>query len=207
MKNKDKLIIIGAGGHGRVVADVAKTMGMYSQIAFLDDNAKKSVTDYPVLGTIADAENFVNEYDFFVAVGDCAIRKRISEKLAYINANLATLIHPSAIIGSSVVVGRGTVVMPGVIINTGVTIGDGAIINTAASVDHDCIVNDYVHVSVGAHLCGTAFVGRNTWIGAGATVINNISICDDCMIGAGAVVVKDIERSGTYLGVPAVIHD
>ena len=77
------------------------------------------------------------------------------------------------------------------------------IINTCASVDHDCIISDYVHVSVGAHIAGTVQIGAHTWIGAGATVSNNISICSDCMIGAGTVVVRDIYVSGKYVGVPA----
>ena len=92
--------------------------------------------------------------------------------------------------------------MAGAVINSDTVIGDGCIINTAASVDHDCMIENYVHVAVGAHLCGTVHVGKNTWIGAGATVSNNINICNDCMIGAGAVVTKDIHEEGIYIGVP-----
>ena len=94
-------------------------------------------------------------------------------------------------------------IMAGAVINPYAKLGKGCIVNTCASVDHDCEVRDYVHVAVGAHLCGTVEVGAYTWIGAGATVSNNISICPECMIGAGAVVVKDIVEAGTYVGVPA----
>ena len=93
--------------------------------------------------------------------------------------------------------------MAGVVINPGAQIGKGCIINTSSSVDHDCQIEDYVHISVGAHLSGTIEVGERTWIGAGATVSNNVNICGGCTIGAGAVVVKDITESGTYVGVPA----
>lgn len=95
------------------------------------------------------------------------------------------------------------VIMAGAVINPYVQLGKGCIVNTRASVDHDCNVGDYVHVAVGAHLCGTVEVGAYTWIGAGATVSNNVSICPECMIGAGAVVVKNLEEKGTYVGVPA----
>ena len=93
--------------------------------------------------------------------------------------------------------------MAGAVINPGTRLGKGCIINTCSSVDHDCVVSDYAHIAVGAHLCGTVAIGEGTWIGAGATVVNNVSICSDCMIGAGTVVIKNIEISGTYIGVPA----
>ena len=82
-------------------------------------------------------------------------------------------------------------------------IGKGCIINTAASVDHDCVVEDYCHISVGSHLAGTVHTGKHTWIGAGAVVSNNVTVCGECMIGAGAVVVRDINEIGTYAGIPA----
>ena len=119
------------------------------------------------------------------------------------NKNIATLIHPSAVIGEEVSIGEGTVVMAGAVINPCTIIGDGCIVNTCASVDHDNNLEDFVHIAVGAHLCGTVCVGNKTWIGAGTVVSNNLSVCDDCTIGAGAVVVKNIEEKGTYVGVPA----
>ena len=99
--------------------------------------------------------------------------------------------------------GTGTLVAAGAVINPGAVIGDGCIINTCASVDHDCVLEDFVHRAVGAHVAGTVSIGAGTWIGAGATVSNNLQICGGCMIGAGAVVIKSITESGTYVGVPA----
>lgn len=196
----NRLIIIGASGHGKVIADIAVKNG-YSDIVFLDDNdALNECAGYPVIGKTTESEKL--EGDKIVAIGNAKIRERIQSRI-----NVVSLIHPSAVIGSRVEIGSGTVVMAGAIINADAKIGKGCIINTAASVDHDCKVGDYSHIAVGAHLCGTVAVGDETWIGAGAIVINNVSICSNCMIGAGAVVIKDITEPGTYIGVPANLKD
>ena len=200
---KNKLLIIGAGGHGRVIADIAERMGRYEAVAFLDDAVPAEQLPHPYMGSCADAEHFLNDYDFIVAIGNGSVRKQLMEDLAAMGADMATVIAPETVIGAQVQIGEGTVIMPGVIVNTGTRIGRGVILNTASSVDHDCVVEDYCHVAVGAHLCGTVRVGKQTWIGAGATVINNVNICDECLIGAGAVVVKNIVEADTYVGVPA----
>ena len=197
---KDKLLIIGAGGHGRVVADIAEATGKYSEIAFLDDGVIEKIPRFPVLGGSAIAVEKKTEYEVIVAIGNSKVRNKIMENL---DVDFAILIHPAAVIGSEVSIGEGTVIMPGAIVNTGSNIGKGVIINTASSVDHDCEIGDYCHVAVGAHLCGNVQVKEHTWIGAGATVIQGTEICDNCMIGAGAVVVKKIEEAGIYVGVPA----
>lgn len=190
----NRLTIIGASGHGKVVADIAGLNG-YTDIVFLDDDVNAvSCGGYKVVGNTGTPV----EGDVFVAIGNPAVRKRLSE-----GRNVVTLIHPHAVIARDAVIGEGTVIMAGAVINPGAKIGRGCIINTCSSVDHDCVVGDYCHVAVGAHLCGTVSAGESTWIGAGATVSNNVSICPDCMIGAGCVVVKDITEPGTYVGVPA----
>ncbi len=194
-----KLAVIGASGHGRVAADIASLTG-YGQIVFYDDNGEiRECGGYPVAGKVADAVR--EDCDVFVAVGNGETRKKLTSLFA--DGRVATLIHPSAAVARDASVGRGTVVMAGAVVNPGARIGRGGIINTCASVDHDCILGDFVHVAVGAHLCGTVTVGDLTWIGAGATVINNVSVCGGCMIGAGAAVVKNVEEPGTYVGVPA----
>lgn len=191
---KMKLTIIGASGHGKVVADIARLNG-YDSIEFLDDDENLTTCGgYPVVGkTNKDVYG-----DVFVAIGNADIRERLSK-----GRKLISLIHPSAVIADDVEIGEGTVVVAGVVINAGAKIGCGCIINTSSSIDHDCNVGDYVHVSVGSHLCGTVVVGNKTWIGAGATVSNNVKICGGCIIGVGAVVIKDINQLGTYVGVPA----
>ncbi len=201
-----KLVIIGASGHGKVIADIAVQNG-YEEILFLDDNpAKKECSGFPVVGTSKDSVNYM-EYDFIVGVGDAQNRMHIQEQLEREGLHITTLIHPSAVVAKSAVIQSGTVVMAGAVINPGAKIGKSCIINTCSSVDHDCVILDYVHVSVGAHIAGMVHIGERTWIGAGATVNNNLSICADCMIGAGAVVIKNIEIQGTYIGVPAKMID
>lgn len=194
-----KLTIIGASGHGRVIADIAKLNG-YDEIEFLDDNEElKLCGRYSVVGKSELAVDVRN--DIFIGIGNARIRKMFMEQLD--GKSLVTLIHPNAVIADDVVIGKGSVVMAGAVINSGAVIGKGCIVNTCSSIDHDCLIADLVHVSVGAHLCGTVTVGETTWIGAGATVSNNVTICSGCMIGAGTVVVKDIKERGTYIGVPA----
>lgn len=194
-----KLAIIGASGHGKVVADIARKNG-YKEIVFLDDDESiHECGGCPVIGKSSEAGTI--DADIIVGIGNAGIRKRIQESVP--EEKLITLIHPDAVIAEDVAIGVGAVVMAGAVINPGVRIGKGCIINTCSSVDHDCVVGDYVHIAVGSHLCGTVSVGSGTWIGAGATVSNNISICPDCMIGAGAVIVKNIDSAGTYMGVPA----
>lgn len=199
-----RLVIIGASGQGKVVVDIALKLQKYDEILFLDDNENvKECMNFPVVGKSSDAEQYIDSAEFIVAIGNAQIRKKVIEQLLHLNANITTLIHPMATIGHNVRIGEGTVVMAGVIINPDSVIGKACVINTCSSVDHDCVVDDYVHIAVGSHLCGTVSVGDATWIGAGATVINNISICPDCIIGSGAVVIKDIKERGTYIGVPA----
>lgn len=192
-----KIVIIGASGHGKVIADIALKNG-YEKIVFLDDN--DSITEcagFPVIGKSCDAKNL--DGDKIVAIGNAKIRERIKKNLD----NVVTLIHPKAVISRRVEIGKGSVVMAGAVINSDVIIGDGCIINTGGSVDHDCVIGDYAHVSIGSRVAGTVRIGERTWIGAGAIISNNINICEDCIIGAGAVVVKNIDESGTYVGVPA----
>lgn len=197
-----RLVILGASGHGKVVADIAEKLG-YETVVFLDDNTQvKSCGKYPVVGKTAAIGNYC-DYDFLVAIGNAEVRSRLQKSLTDQGLHIATLVHPAAVVGQDVSIGAGTVVMAGAVINASAVIGRGCIINTCASVDHDCMVGDYAHVSVGAHLAGTVTLGSKSWIGISAAVSNNICICEGCMIGAGAVVVKDINVSGTYVGVPA----
>ena len=196
----NRLIIIGAGGHGKVVADNALKNG-YFNINFVDDHAMGTCMGFPIIGTSAEI-NHLNDgkTDFVIGVGNNDLRKRIAGKY---DVNWVTLIHPSAQIAVNTSIGKGTVVMAGTIINAGATVGAHCIINSGAIVEHDNLIGDYVHISPRAALGGTVRVGDLTHIGIGAVVKNNIAVCDHCVIGAGAVVVKEIKDSGTYVGVPS----
>lgn len=193
-----QLIIVGASGHGKVVADIARLKG-YQTIVFLDDDPEiKQCGRYPVVGRSSDAKEI--EGDVFVAIGNAKTRQRIQRSVDF--KRIVTLIHPNAVV-SDARIGHGTAIMAGAVINPGAVVGEGCIINTSSSVDHDCRVGGYTHIAVGAHIAGSVEIGDETWIGAGATVSNNVSICPGCMIGAGSVVVEDITEPGTYVGVPA----
>jgi sugar O-acyltransferase (sialic acid O-acetyltransferase NeuD family) len=194
---KDNLVIIGAGGHGRVAKDIAQKNG-YKKVIFLDDG-ENAVCD----GKVSEFVNYLKDAQFFVAIGNANVREKITEEIASNGGQIATLIHPNAILCDDAVIGEGTLVAAGAVINPNVKIGKGVIINTLSSVDHDSTVGDYTHVAVGAHLCGTVNVGKSVFVGAGAVVINNKNVCDNTTIGAAAAVVKDITVSGTYVGVPA----
>lgn len=198
------LLIIGAGGHGKVVADIAENMGCYGKIVFADaDESIKECMGYPVLWENELDDTFYTQYDVFVAVGKSTTREKITKQLNERGCFIPTLIHPKAVIARTATIGEGTVVMAGAIINPDAEVGYSCIVNTSSSIDHDCKVGDFCHISVGAHLAGTVEVGTHTWIGAGACVNNNLSICSGCMIGSGAMVTSSIENSGIYVGVPA----
>lgn len=195
-----RLIIIGAGGHGKVVADAAWKMG-YRNIAFIDDRAVGECMLFPILGTTDMLESLDDgRTDFVIAVGDNKIRRKIAQSHA---VHWVSIVHPSAQIGLMNIIGKGTVILAGVVINSFSHIGAHCIINTGAIVEHDNEIEDYVHISPRAVLGGTVRVGECTHVGIGATVKNNTKICSDCVIGAGAVVVRNITESGTYVGVPA----
>lgn len=199
------VVIIGAGGHAKVIADIIEKSGD-KIIGFLDDdNSKKEVYGYKVIGKINDCHKFVSEDTYFIiAIGNNYLRKKIHDEY---KLKLYTAIHPTAVIARGVTIGAGTAIMANVCINADATIGGNCIINTGAIIEHDNIINDYVHVSPNATLAGTVTVGELTHIGAGATVINNKNITAETIIGAGAVVVKDIKEKGTYIGVPAKLKN
>lgn len=197
-----KVIVIGTGGHGRVIADIIQCSGD-QVMGFLDDapNAPKTVCGLPVLGKAADYVRFPDAY-FIVGIGSAAVRHRISEMMN--GVRWYTAIHPSATVSKmNTSIGEGTVIMAGAVVNVCAQIGKHCIINTGASVDHDNKIGDYTHISVGAKLAGTVTVGKAVWVGIGAVVSNNLFICDDCMIGAGATVIRNVEDPGTYVGTPA----
>ena len=200
---KDKLIIIGASGHGKVVADIAIKINKWQSIAFLDDDESiKTSMGLEVIGITADAFTYKDEADFFVAIGSNATREKIQEKLMDEGMTVVRLIHPSAVIGTDVEIGMGTAVMAGVVINSSSRIGKGCIVNTSSSLDHDNVIEDYVHISPGVKTAGSVGIGKSTWLGIGSVVSNNVNICSGCKVGAGAVVVKDITEPGTYVGIP-----
>jgi sugar O-acyltransferase (sialic acid O-acetyltransferase NeuD family) len=196
----NRLIIVGAGGHGKAIANNAYQNG-YTEICFVDDVTDGECMGFPIIGKSVDIEKLDDgKTDFVIGIGNNAVRKKVAEKY---NVNWVTVINPTAQIAIHVSIGKGTVIMAGAVVNVCSVIGEHCIINTNSVVEHDNIIGNYVHISPNVALGGTVQVGDNTHIGIGASVSNNIDICSDCMIGAGAVVIRNINESGTYVGVPA----
>ena len=195
-----KVIIIGASGHGKVIADIV-IKSKDKLVGFLDDGKEKDteVLGYKVLGKTSDAYQY-GDCEFVIGIGSNQIREKIANQY---QLKWYTAIHPTAQLALDVHLDEGTVVMANAVINTSVKIGKHCIINTGAIVEHDNIIENYVHISPNATLCGTVHVGEMTHIGASSTVKNNTTITSHCIIGAGSVVVKDILEEGTYVGVPA----
>jgi sugar O-acyltransferase (sialic acid O-acetyltransferase NeuD family) len=193
-------IIIGAGGHAAVIADILRKSGL-SLKGFLDDCVPEGaeIMGAKVLGKVEKCKE-LDSFKFIIGIGDNLARKRIAQ--AY-ELDYGTAAHPSAAIGAQVRIGAGTVLMAGSIVNPRTSIGKHCIVNTGASLDHDNSLGDYVHVSPGAALGGAVTVGELSHIGLGASVKNNISICADATVGAGAAVIRDIGEPGVYVGVPA----
>lgn len=190
-----QVIIMGAGGHGRVLRDMVERSGDIC-LGFLDDRE----TGAEILGKTADCIRFA-EAEFIIGIGDNAVREKIAK--AYPHLSWYTAIDPSAVISPSAKIGKGTCMMPGAVLNAGATVGDHVIINTHAVVEHDVEIENYVHVSPGAVLLGGAKIGEGSHIGGGAVIRNYISVSGSCTVGMGAVVTENIEKPGVYVGVPA----
>lgn len=196
----NKLLILGAGGNGKVCAEIASLNSNYEEICFLDDNINiKEVLGYKVIGQVKQWVEFEG-YDFFVSFGDNIMR---SKYINILNENLTSLIHPSAIISSTATIGLGSVIMPNVVVMPNSHIGRGCILNTASTVDHDCIIGDFSHLSPGVNIGGSCFIGSYVWIGLGAKVINNIKIGLNAIVGAGTVVIRDVNANTKVIGTPA----
>lgn len=201
---KDRLLIIGASGHGKVAADIALKMNRWHSIAFLDDDASiKEAMGLKVIGKLEDAFAYMKDSDLFVGIGNNIIREKIQKSLEAVGVITSILVHPHTVIGEQVKLGAGTVIMAGVVINCCTQVGKGCIINTGATVDHDNVIEDYVHIAPGVNIAGAVRVGSGAWLGIGSKVINNINIVKGCIVGAGAVVIRDITEPGSYIGVPA----
>lgn len=191
------MILYGASGHGKVVADILRLNGV-EDIIFFDDNPNAKLSGEKVISS----RIFNDTDEVIVTVGLNHIRRKIvvnHDTLKYSSA-----IHPKGVISNSVEILMGTVVMAGAIINSGSKIGRHVIVNTSAVVDHDCEISDFVHISPNATLCGGVRVGEGTWIGAGAIIKNGITIGSWAVIGAGAVVVSDIPDNQIFVGNPSV---
>ena len=195
------LLILGAGGHAKVVAETALASGAASRVTFLDDS-----TNAPLAQALEPAtrEQFAAAA---VAIGHAATRLHWLEQLSAAGYALPVLIHPTAWVSPSASLGPGSVVFAQAAVQAQAAIGHGAILNTGSSADHNVHLADGVHVCPGARLAGEVQVGARSWIGIGAAVIQQVRIGTDVTVGAGAAVVRDLPDGVTAVGVPARILD
>lgn len=200
-----KLAILGASGHGKVIADIAELNG-YS-VVFYDDAFPKidSIAHWPVIGNTRDLLKSLNEYSLCIAIGDNLIRRKKQSELQEAGGKFPVLVHPSATISRHANLGHGTVVMAGAVINAFAEVDCGVIINTSAVIEHDCKINEFSHISPNATLAGGVTVGKCVWIGAGSVVKQLVNVDDNVVVGAGSVVINNIPKGTTAVGVPAQI--
>jgi sugar O-acyltransferase (sialic acid O-acetyltransferase NeuD family) len=200
------LLVVGAGGHARVVLDIAEKQARYRVVGLVDDSpalAGKRVLGYAVLGGREVVERADAPSHAIVANGTPQARAAWQDYLEARGFQLAVLAHPSAQIGREVSIGVGTVLMAGAIVNSGSTLGRGVIVNTAASIDHDCRIGDFAHLAPGARLAGGVEIGARAHVGIGACVLQNRVVGQDAVVGGGAAVVHDVPAGLTVTGVPA----
>ena len=211
-----KLIVLGAGGHGRVVVDAAMECASHGEIAVLDDNyeiSKKSnkLCGVEVIGTIDEAfEPSFKEYwgEAFVGIGNNAeLRLKLLTRLALSGYKIPNVIHPSATVSKYASIGFGNAIFAKAVVQAYAVIENGVILNTSCTVDHDSVIRNGAHICPGSNIAGSVEVGERSWIGIGSCVKEGTKIGSDVIVGAGAAVVSDLEMKTTAIGIPARIKE
>lgn len=203
------ILIIGAGGHGQVVADIFRARHasqlVSDRVGFVDDDRARLgcvFVDSPVLGTLAQVHEIAHDA-VIVGVGDNATRSKIFHRYLAAGERIATAEHPRSIVAADVAIGSGSMLCAGAIVNTGAAIGRNVIVNTGATVDHHSILGDHAHIAPGVHLGGEVVVDEGALVGIGAIVLPRVRIGAWSTVGAGAVVTADVPPGTTVVGVPA----
>jgi sugar O-acyltransferase (sialic acid O-acetyltransferase NeuD family) len=206
---KQKLILIGGGGHCKSAIEVIESTNQYNIVGILDLSQfiGNKVLDYKIIGSDQDIPKWVKEnVHFLVTVGQIKsadLRMKLHQKVLDANGKFATIIASTARVSSSANIGKDTIIMHNTLINADSTIGDGCIINNFANIEHDVIIDDFCHISTGAMINGNCLVYKKNFIGSGSVIANNVSIVSNCVIGAGSVIFKNITQQGIYVGNPA----
>jgi sugar O-acyltransferase (sialic acid O-acetyltransferase NeuD family) len=201
----DGLIVIGSGGHAKVVVEAALARTPGRKIVIVDDApdaASRSILGIPIAGDRSRLSS-LDRMPVIVAVGDNRSRQQLLGWAREHGYEIESVVHPDAIVAASVKLAAGAFVSAGAIVIAEAVVGAGAIVNTGASIDHDCAIGNAAHIAPGVHLCGNVRIGARTLVGVGSAIRPGISVTDDVVIGAGSVVVGDIEEPGTFAGNPA----
>lgn len=204
----DKIIVIGGGGHAKVLISILKRLEQYEIAGYTDLNDRGTILGVRYLGTDAALDEFFRQGIRKAVMGvgqikNYQLRQKIAQNAKEIGFEFPPICAPSAIINEDVQLAEGVVVMDGAVINSGTVVGAFSIINTNSSVDHDCKIDEFVHIAPGVTLSGEVHVQRFTLVGTGAAVIQGITIGEGCVIGAGSAIMRNCEPNGLYIGSPA----
>jgi sugar O-acyltransferase (sialic acid O-acetyltransferase NeuD family) len=206
---KEKIVLIGGGGHCKSCIDVIEMENKFEIHGIIDlENLKgKKIYDYEILGSDHELDKISKECNsFLITVGfvkDISLRLRKFAEIEVLGGNFATIISPRAYLAKSAKFSDGTIVMHNVFINREANIGKNCILNTGCLIEHDCFIDDHTHLSPGCLINGGVSLGKRVLVGSGAVIRQGVRICDDVIIGAGAVVVRDLKEPGIYFGNPA----
>jgi sugar O-acyltransferase (sialic acid O-acetyltransferase NeuD family) len=205
----NNLAILGASGHGKVLAEIAEKIG-WKNIFFFDDlfPKKKYLEHWKIIGTTDDLISQLNFFDgYIVGIGDNNVRLEKTRLLQSHSAKLISLKHPSSIVSNYSIIKEGSVIMAGVTINPFCKIGLSSIVNTMSSIDHDCILGEGVHIAPGVKMAGNINIGNKSFIGIGVTIKQGIQIGNNVIIGAGSLVLNDLKSNLVAFGVPAKVSN
>ncbi len=206
--NQEPIVILGAGGHAKVVIDAVEKQGVYKVVSLLDDNPNllnREVYGYRVINDLVEAGK-QGCTSYVIAIGDNKVRQKVREKMRETSFGLTQpIIHPSAQLARGVKIGDGTILMAGTIVNSDSTIADNVIVNTNVTIDHDCNIEHGVHIAPSSTLCGGVSIGSGTLIGAGSTIHPGVKVGPNVIVGAGSTVLADVPDNVTVFGTPAEI--
>jgi sugar O-acyltransferase (sialic acid O-acetyltransferase NeuD family) len=205
----NEFIVIGGGGHARVVISILRKVNGHSVLGYTDRTDCGTVMGAPYLGPDSSLTSMISgsrQFEAVIGVGQIGLgqhRQELWERVATYKLRFPGVFSPDAIVNDGITGGEGAVIMDGAVVNCGVALGRGVIVNTNSTVEHDTVLGDWVHVAPGATVCGEVTIGPYSLIGAGATVIEGKRIAPRCLVGAGATVIHDLTEPGVYVGSPA----
>jgi sugar O-acyltransferase (sialic acid O-acetyltransferase NeuD family) len=193
------LLVVGAGGHAKVVIDAARAAGLEIAGVVGEPRGRTDLLGVPIVKSAVglDADTFI------IAVGDNRARAQLFAEYLAAGLHPAVVVHPSAVIADGVEIGGGTLVAAGVVVNVDARVGENAILNTSCTIDHDCLVGDHAHIGPTSGLCGGVAIGTGALVGVGCSITPTRSVGEWAVVGAGSVVVRDLPATGVYAGVPA----